>query len=256
MPTLYVVYLRIHFCFEVNGKESEWVVSGQENGYSFPYPRLLGVEWRCASQFCRNLIFRLEKQRKILTKFLVCRPQKTLSEGYCFRLRLWFLCARKIIFSKYIKLSCVCDFFLSAGKEFFQGYCFQLRLWFFFTNSTIRSIEKVLHRSKKPTSRFWRISTFWGPLSPKKVIFGMSSVSLSVCASICGHYNSKNNWGSSTKFGMWSYMIKISAGIAYEQNQPTVVASALIAQFSFLAKSALKMNCTKKISDNTCYKSQ
>ena len=56
----------------------------------------------------------------------------------------------------------------------------------------------------------------------KKVIFGMSSVCLyvclsvcltvclsvclSVCVSVCGHYNSKNNWASSTKFGMWSYM--------------------------------------------------
>ena len=41
-------------------------------------------------------------------------------------------------------------------------------------------------------------------------------------------------------------MIKISAGIAYEQNRSTSVASALIAQFGFLAKSALKMHCTKK----------
>ena len=41
-------------------------------------------------------------------------------------------------------------------------------------------------------------------------------------------------------------MIKISVGIAYEQNRPTGVASALIAQFGFWAKSALKMHCTKK----------
>ena len=35
-------------------------------------------------------------------------------------------------------------------------------------------------------------------------------------------------------------MIKVSAGIAYDQNQPMAMASALIAQFIFLAKSALK----------------
>ena len=40
-------------------------------------------------------------------------------------------------------------------------------------------------------------------------------------------------------------MIKISVGIAYEQNRPTGVASALRAQFGFWAKSALKMHCTK-----------
>ena len=40
-------------------------------------------------------------------------------------------------------------------------------------------------------------------------------------------------------------MIKISAGIAYEQNRPTGVASALRAQFGFWEKSALKMHCTK-----------
>ena len=45
---------------------------------------------------------------------------------------------------------------------------------------------------------------------------------------------------------MRSYMIKISVGIAYEQNRPTGVASALRAQFGFWAKSALKMHCTKK----------
>ena len=55
----------------------------------------------------------------------------------------------------------------------------------------------------------------------------------------------KNNWASSTKFGMWSYMIKCLTGIAYEQNRPTGLASALIAQFGFLAKSALKMRCTR-----------
>ena len=40
-------------------------------------------------------------------------------------------------------------------------------------------------------------------------------------------------------------MIKISVGIAYEQNRPTGVASALRAQFGFWAKSPLKMHCTK-----------
>ena len=40
------------------------------------------------------------------------------------------------------------------------------------------------------------------------------------------------------------YMIKISVGIAYEQNRPTGVASALRAQFGFWPKSALKMHCT------------
>ena len=41
-------------------------------------------------------------------------------------------------------------------------------------------------------------------------------------------------------------MIKCLAAIAYEQNCPTGLASALIAQFGFLVKSALKMCCTKK----------
>ena len=41
-------------------------------------------------------------------------------------------------------------------------------------------------------------------------------------------------------------MIKISVGIAYEQNRPMGVASALRTQFSFWAKSDLKkMHCTK-----------
>ena len=40
-------------------------------------------------------------------------------------------------------------------------------------------------------------------------------------------------------------MIKISVGIAYEQNRPTGVAFALRAHFGFWAKSALKMHCTK-----------
>ena len=66
---------------------------------------------------------------------------------------------------------------------------------------------------------------------------------LSVCLSV--DTITKNNWASSTKFGMRSYMIKISVGIAYEQNRPTGVATALRAQFGFGAKSALKMHCTK-----------
>ena len=73
----------------------------------------------------------------------------------------------------------------------------------------------------------------------KRIIFGMS-VCLSVCLSVCGHHNSKNNWASSTKFGMRSYMIKILVGIAYEQNRPTGVASALRAQFGFLGEKCLK----------------
>ena len=40
-------------------------------------------------------------------------------------------------------------------------------------------------------------------------------------------------------------MIKISIGIAYEQNRPTGVASALRGQFGFWAKSALKRHYTK-----------
>ena len=118
---------------------------------------------------------------------------------------------------------------------------------FIFTFSTIRSIGKVLHLPKKSISRFWWIFTFWGPLTPKKLILACRlcvCVCVCLCVSVCGHYNSKNNWTSSTKFGMWSYMIKISVGIAYEQNRPTGVASALRAQFGFWAKSALKMHCT------------
>ena len=55
---------------------------------------------------------------------------------------------------------------------------------------------------------------------------------------------------------MLSYMIKISVGIAYEQNRPTGAASALRAQFGFWAKSALKCIVQKKFSDKSCYKSQ
>ena len=55
---------------------------------------------------------------------------------------------------------------------------------------------------------------------------------------------------------MLSYMIKISVGIAYEQNWPMGVASALRAKFGFWAKSPLKMHCTKIFLDKSCYKSQ
>ena len=49
-------------------------------------------------------------------------------------------------------------------------------------------------------------------------------------------------------------MIKISAGIAYEQNRPTGVASALNAQFVFFGvRNALYKN---KFSDKSCYQSQ
>ena len=47
---------------------------------------------------------------------------------------------------------------------------------------------------------------------------------------------------------MRSYMMKISVGIAYEQNRPTGVAYDLRAQFGFWTKSALKMHYTKKFS--------
>ena len=40
-------------------------------------------------------------------------------------------------------------------------------------------------------------------------------------------------------------MIKISVGIAYGQNRPTGVTSALRGQFGFWAESALKRHCTK-----------
>ena len=49
-------------------------------------------------------------------------------------------------------------------------------------------------------------------------------------------------------------MIEISAGIAYEQNRPTGVASALI---RFFGEKCLKNALyKKKISDKICYKSQ
>ena len=46
---------------------------------------------------------------------------------------------------------------------------------------------------------------------------------------------------------MRSYMIKISVGIAYEQNRPACVASALIAQIVFFGEKCLK-NSLYKIS--------
>ena len=54
---------------------------------------------------------------------------------------------------------------------------------------------------------------------------------------------------------MRSYMIKISVGIAYEQNRPTGVASALGAQFGFWGEKCFKNALyKKKISDKSCYK--
>ena len=44
---------------------------------------------------------------------------------------------------------------------------------------------------------------------------------------------------------MQSFMIKCLAGTVYEQNCPMSLTSALITQFGFLAKSALKMHCMK-----------
>ena len=98
-------------------------------------------------------------------------------------------------------------------------------------------LDKVLHWSKKQPWDFDGSPHFEG-FQVQKVIFGMSSVS------VCGHYNSKNNWVSSTKFGMRSYMIKITAWIAYEQNRPTGLASSLNAQFVFWRK-GLKNALTK-----------
>ena len=46
---------------------------------------------------------------------------------------------------------------------------------------------------------------------------------------------------------MRSYMIKCSAGIAYEQNRPRGLASALIAQFVFFGEQCLKNALYKKI---------
>ena len=49
-------------------------------------------------------------------------------------------------------------------------------------------------------------------------------------------------------------MIKFSAGIAYEQNRPTGVASALIAQFGFLVKGSLSV-VQQFFPNRSCYKS-
>ena len=49
-------------------------------------------------------------------------------------------------------------------------------------------------------------------------------------------------------------MIKISVGIAYEQNQPTGVASALRAQFGFFGEKCLKSALYKIfLPDKSCY---
>ena len=88
----------------------------------------------------------------------------------------------------------------------------------FFAFSTIQSREKALYWSKKTTSRFWWISTFWGLLSPKKSFLACHlCVCVFVCLSVFEHYNSKNNYVSSTKFDVRSHMIKISAVIAFSK---------------------------------------
>ena len=83
---------------------------------------------------------------------------------------------------------------------------------FIFTFSTIRSIGKVFHLPKKIDFQILMNLHVLRAIDSKNVIFGMSSVcvcvSVCLCVSVCGHYNSRNNWASSTKFGMWSYMIK------------------------------------------------
>ena len=164
----------------------------------------------------------------------------------------------------------------------------------FFTFSTIRSIESIASVQKNEIEILMDLHVLRATES-KKVSFGMSSVCVCVCLclSVCGHDNSKNNWASSTKFGMKSYMIKFSAGIAWAESahgcglcpdstirffgekclknalynnffqtkvvtnhntqllveiffdRSTGLASALTAKFGFLAKSALKMRCTK-----------
>ena len=51
-------------------------------------------------------------------------------------------------------------------------------------------------------------------------------------------------------------MIKFSVGIAYEQNRPTDVASALRAQFVFFGEKCLKNSLYKSFSDKSYCKSQ
>ena len=79
-------------------------------------------------------------------------------------------------------------------------------------------IGKVLSRSKKLISRFWRIFTFWGPRSPKKWI--IKNVRLSVCLSIClsvclsvlcGGHRGDTIVTINLKFGMWAQNVNISS---------------------------------------------
>ena len=113
----------------------------------------------------------------------------------------------------------------------------------------------VINAQKKkrifPKVLFWAASAilFYSfPLSVCVSVCVTVSVCVPVCLSVCGHYTSKSNWASSTKFGILSYKIKISSGIAYEQNRPTGVASALSAQFGLPVKNGLKMCCTRTFS--------
>ena len=172
-------------------------------------------------------------------------------------------CPAKVVTNQNLQLLCYVTFFdilhhygvIAASQicRVSRKYCAVLQNRFLLSRLAIRSIEKVLHLPKKVNFQILMNLHILRATEYKKVIFGMSRVCVCVC--VCGHYNSKNNWASSTKFGIWSYMIKISVGIAYEQNRPTGVASALRAQFGFWAK-CLKNSLHKKKSVKSCYKSQ
>ena len=138
------------------------------------------------------------------------------------------------------------DIVIRLEKNFSEKYYFQCVCDFFFTFSTIRSIKYCIGPKNRPRD-FDGSPRFEGHWVQKSNFWHV--VCVCVCVSVCGHYNSKNNWASSTTFGMWSYMIKISAGIVYEQNPPHgcgLYPDSTIRIFFFLAKSALKMHCTKK----------
>jgi len=73
-------------------------------------------------------------------------------------------------------------------------------------------IGKVLSRSKKSISRFWRIFTFLGPRSPKKWI--LKNVRLSVCLSVClssVEVIVRTIVTINLKFGMWTQNVNISS---------------------------------------------
>ena len=103
-------------------------------------------------------------------------------------------------------------------------------------------LHKVLYWSKKSTKILMDLHALRLTES-EKLIFDMS-VCLSVCLSV-DTITQKIIELAKPNLVCDSYMIKISAGIAYEQNRPTRLASALNAQFVFLVKNALKMCCTK-----------